>query len=209
MRRVFDPKRTRSRPRCARQRPILAQTDGLRPATAHTMANLGLPHRPTFPHPAAKRFVQAAFLIGSAMRKALSISSRNTLSWSRAERPSSSMAALRMLWASGLSLQIVRTWRGVIRPLTAEPWRYAPTAWSAVRGPPAPRRGTRTTARGGHVGELGEGERRGPRRGGRCGRAGGRRSGSGTSRSAAACTSRPAAGRSGSRRGRGSSPPRG
>ncbi|MGA8352292.1 MAG: hypothetical protein WB773_31185, partial [Isosphaeraceae bacterium] len=35
------------------------------------------------------------------------------------------MAALRMFWASGLSLQRVRTWRGVIRPLTVGPWVWA------------------------------------------------------------------------------------
>src|SRR5208337_2315527 len=52
---------------------------------------------------------------------------RNTqdLVVTRADNPNSSMAALRMLMASGLSVQNLRTWRGVIRPLTVGPWEWA------------------------------------------------------------------------------------
>src|SRR5271166_3933676 len=53
------------------------------------------------------------------------LSTRRTLSWALADKPSSSMAALRMHCASGLSVQNLRTWRGVIRPLTVGPWIWA------------------------------------------------------------------------------------
>ena len=53
------------------------------------------------------------------------LSTRRTLSWALADKPSSSMAALRMHCASGLSVQNLRTWRGVIRPLTVGPWVWA------------------------------------------------------------------------------------
>ena len=46
---------------------------------------------------------------------------RRTLSWARAESPSSSMAALSRLRASGRREQNLRTCRGVIRPLTRGP----------------------------------------------------------------------------------------
>ena len=49
-------------------------------------------------------------------------------------QPSSSMAALRMLMASGLSLQRVRTWRGVIRPLTWTPVVAEPLGLAVAGG---------------------------------------------------------------------------
>src|SRR5262249_53897434 len=54
-------------------------------------------------------------------RSAIVRATRNTLSCARAESPRSSIAALRIACASGLSTQCFRTCRGVIRPLTCGP----------------------------------------------------------------------------------------
>ena len=51
---------------------FLTYTAGPAPPTALTAPNIAR-RMPTLPHPAAKRFVQEAFPIGFAMRKALSI----------------------------------------------------------------------------------------------------------------------------------------
>src|SRR5271157_6546415 len=67
------------------------------------------------------------------------------------------MAALRMLMASGLSWQSLRSWRGVIRPLTSGPlWpnrlacrARASSTWARKSEEGGPR---------GHLGELGEGD---------------------------------------------------
>ena len=56
---------------------------------------------------------------------------RSTLSWARAERPSSSIAALSRLCESGFRMQYLRTCRGVIRPLTPGPLAPKRSAWRA------------------------------------------------------------------------------
>ena len=53
--------------------PFFTHTARLCPSTAFTVATMALPVPSRSPIPRRSRFVQAAFLIGSAMRKALSI----------------------------------------------------------------------------------------------------------------------------------------
>ena len=65
-----------------------------------------LAHRAGFPMAFVSGYSVAATAIG------------DTLSWARADKPRSSMAALSRAIASGLSTQNLRTWRAVIRPLT-------------------------------------------------------------------------------------------
>ena len=50
----------------------------------------------------------------------------------RADKPRSSIAAFNNAMASGLSAQNLRTWRGVIRPLTCVPLEPNRLAWRAL-----------------------------------------------------------------------------
>ena len=98
------------------------------------------------------------WIASAPSRSAIVRATRRTLSWARAERPSSSIARLEQARAaSGLSVQYLRTCRGVIRPLTPGPLPPNRSAWRA--------RASRTSAEevgrgraGRGLGELGEGD---------------------------------------------------
>jgi hypothetical protein len=60
---------------------------------------------------------------------------RKTLSWARADKPRSSMAAFKRNMASGLSAKNLRNWGGVVRPFTCVHWvtnRFACRAQASI-----------------------------------------------------------------------------